>query len=68
MFNKPLYGDKPGILMFADFQGLNIPTMADFKNTELGRSADSSQVPAHHWLWRPGNNMKDAMTEVLCEK
>lgn len=47
--------------MFADYHGLNIPTMADFKNKELGRSADSSQEPAHLGLWSPGNNMKDAM-------
>lgn len=37
-------------VMFADFHGLNIPTMDDFKNTELGRSADCSQEPAHHWV------------------
>lgn len=43
-------GTNLGFVMFADFHGLNIPTMAVFKNTELGKSADSSQESAHHWL------------------
>lgn len=53
--------------MFVDFHGLNSPIMADF-NTELGRSADSQLSRASVLLAiKPRNNVKDAMTYVLCK-